>query len=60
MWADLPQTLYIWCTVDESKAIPIDVTAPYDQAVFDEYDICVTGVAMRHFENRPLWNDLVA
>ena len=39
--------------------IPVDVTAPFDQALFDEYDICVTGVAMRHFENRPSWNDLV-
>jgi cation-transporting ATPase 13A1 len=45
--------------VDETKVIPVDPSQPLDQRLFDEYDICVTGAAMKQFESRPSWNDLV-
>lgn len=45
--------------MDESKIIPVDPSEPFDQALFDEYDICVTGPAMKQYESRPSWNDLV-
>jgi cation-transporting ATPase 13A1 len=45
--------------VDETKIIPVDPSQPLDQRLFDEYDICVTGAAMKQFESRPSWNDLV-
>jgi cation-transporting ATPase 13A1 len=49
----------VWRTVDETKIIPVDPSQPLDQRLFDEYDICVTGAAMKQFESRPSWNDLV-
>ncbi|KII85628.1 hypothetical protein PLICRDRAFT_166290 [Plicaturopsis crispa FD-325 SS-3] len=49
----------VWRTVDESKIIPVNPAEPLDQSLFDEYDICVTGAAMKQFESRPSWTDLV-
>ncbi|KAF8908091.1 endoplasmic reticulum Ca-transporting P-type ATPase [Gymnopilus junonius] len=49
----------VWRTVDERKIIPVNPEQPLDLSLFDEYDICVTGAAMKQFENRPSWNDLV-
>ncbi|KAF8154679.1 endoplasmic reticulum Ca-transporting P-type ATPase [Crassisporium funariophilum] len=49
----------VWRTVDERKIIPVDPSRPLDFSLFDEYDICITGAAMKHFEARPSWNDLV-
>lgn len=37
----------------------MDPSQPLDQRLFDEYDICITGAAMKQFESRPSWNDLV-
>jgi cation-transporting ATPase 13A1 len=49
----------VWRTVDESKIIPVDPLEPLDLSLFERYDICVTGAALKHFESRPSWNDLV-
>lgn len=49
----------VWRTVDESKIIPVDPSQPLDLSLFEEYDICITGAAMKQFEARPAWNDLV-
>lgn len=49
----------VWRTVDETKIIPVDPTKPFDQEIFDNYDICITGAAMKLYEERPTWNDLV-
>ena len=49
----------VWRTVDERKVIPVNPTEPLDTSLFDEYDICVTGAAMKQFENQPSWKDLV-
>jgi cation-transporting ATPase 13A1 len=46
-------------TVDESKFIPVNPTEPFDPSIFEEYDICVTGAAMKLYESHPSWNDLV-
>jgi cation-transporting ATPase 13A1 len=32
---------------------------PLDKAILDNYDICITGVAMKQYVNKPAWNDLV-
>lgn len=45
--------------MDESKIIPVDPSQPFDKSLFDEYDICVTGAAMKQFQSSPNWNDLV-
>lgn len=45
--------------MDESKIIPVDPSEPLDHSLFEEYDICITGAAMKQFESRPTWNDLV-
>ncbi|KAF9524952.1 endoplasmic reticulum Ca-transporting P-type ATPase [Crepidotus variabilis] len=49
----------LWRTVDEKKMIPVNPNEPLDTSLFDEYDICITGAAMKHFADRPSWNDLV-
>lgn len=49
----------VFRTVDESKIIPVDPSEPFDLSVFDQYDICVTGAAMKQFVSKPSWNDLV-
>lgn len=49
----------VWRTVDESKIIPVNPSEPLDLSLFDEYDICVTGAAMKQFVSKPGWNDLV-
>ncbi|KAF9070693.1 hypothetical protein BDP27DRAFT_583143 [Rhodocollybia butyracea] len=48
-----------WRTVDERKVIPVDPSSLLDLSLFDEYDICVTGAAMKQYENTPSWNVLV-
>ncbi|KAE9384690.1 hypothetical protein BT96DRAFT_841841, partial [Gymnopus androsaceus JB14] len=48
-----------WRTVDERKVIPVDPSAPLDLTLFDEYDICITGTAMKQYENTPGWKNLV-
>jgi cation-transporting ATPase 13A1 len=49
----------IWHTVDDSKVIPVNPAEPFDTTLFDEYDICVTGAALRQYENKPGWDVLV-
>ncbi|KAI0281854.1 hypothetical protein BGY98DRAFT_957834 [Russula aff. rugulosa BPL654] len=48
-----------WRTVDETKIIPVDPTEPFDQALLDNYDICVTGAALKQFMSLPSWRQLV-
>lgn len=48
-----------WRTVDEAKIIPVDPNEPLDLSLFERYDICVTGAALKQYESRPAWNDLV-
>lgn len=48
-----------WRTVDETKIIPVDPTEPFDQSLFDNYDICVTGAALKQFMSLPSWRQLV-
>jgi manganese-transporting P-type ATPase len=42
----------VWRTVDESKIIPVDPTQLLDTSLFKDYDICVTGPALKHFEHQ--------
>ncbi|KAJ7049439.1 hypothetical protein C8F01DRAFT_1069054 [Mycena amicta] len=48
-----------WRNVDETKFIPVDPSEPLDEALFQEYDICITGAAMKQYQDRPGWNQLV-
>ncbi|KAN0084090.1 hypothetical protein V8E55_007594 [Tylopilus felleus] len=48
-----------WRTVDESKIIPVDPSKPLDKSLFDDYDICITGGAMKQYQSLPSWNVLV-
>ena len=45
--------------MDESKVIPVNPEEPLDLTLFDQFDICITGSAMKQYESRPSWNDLV-
>lgn len=49
----------IWRSVDESIMIPVDPSAPFDQKLFADYDICITGVALKQYEQLPSWHDLI-
>ncbi|KAG9049932.1 hypothetical protein FS837_008518 [Tulasnella sp. UAMH 9824] len=46
-------------TVDETKIIPVNPSEPIDESLFDQYDICITGAALRQFEGKPAWQGLV-
>lgn len=48
-----------WRTVDESKIIPVNPSEPLDISLLDEYDICITGAAMKQFVDKPSWQQLV-
>ncbi|KAJ7621138.1 hypothetical protein FB45DRAFT_798857 [Roridomyces roridus] len=48
-----------WRTVDESTIIPVNPSEPIDTSLFEKYDICITGAAMKQYQGRPGWNDLV-
>ena len=49
-----------WRTVDETKFIPVNPDEPLDLTLFDRYDICITGAALKQYETRPeAWNHLV-
>jgi cation-transporting ATPase 13A1 len=37
----------------------VDPSEPLDHSLFEHFDICVTGPAMKQYESRPGWNDLV-
>lgn len=49
----------VWHTVDDSKIIPVNPSSLFDASLFEEYDICVTGAALRQYESRNTWNDLI-
>jgi cation-transporting ATPase 13A1 len=49
----------VWKNVDETKIIPVNPDEPLDLSLFDKYDICITGAAMKQYESRPGWLDLV-
>lgn len=49
----------MWRTVDETKIIPVDPSEPLDTTLFDQYDICITGAAMKRYESHSAWPDLV-
>ena len=40
----------VWKNVDDSIIIPVTPSAPLDTTLFDRYDICVTGAALRQYE----------
>ncbi|KAI0056131.1 endoplasmic reticulum Ca-transporting P-type ATPase [Artomyces pyxidatus] len=48
-----------WRNVDETKIIPVNPEEPLDQELLDNYDICITGAALKQFESRPSWKTLV-
>ncbi|KAI0300122.1 endoplasmic reticulum Ca-transporting P-type ATPase [Multifurca ochricompacta] len=48
-----------WRTVDETKIIPVDPSEPLDQSLLENYDICITGAALKQFSLQPSWEQLV-
>jgi manganese-transporting P-type ATPase len=49
----------IWHTVDDAKVIPVNPSEPFDMTLFADYDICVTGAALRQYQGTPGWDVLV-
>ncbi|GJN87840.1 hypothetical protein Rhopal_000795-T1 [Rhodotorula paludigena] len=49
-----------WRTPDESVVISVDPAAPIDTTLFDRYDICMTGAALKQYaDRRESWHQLV-
>ncbi|GAA5826152.1 hypothetical protein JCM11251_007183 [Rhodosporidiobolus azoricus] len=49
-----------WRTPDESIIIPVNPADPIDTTLFDKYDICMTGSALKQYADRPVaWHQLV-
>ncbi|ODO09383.1 hypothetical protein I350_02983 [Cryptococcus amylolentus CBS 6273] len=49
----------VWHNVDDSVIIPVRPSEPFDQSLFDKYDICVTGVALKQYEQLSSVTDLI-
>lgn len=49
----------VWRTPDDSKVIPADPTKPIDKDLLRDYDICMTGAAVKQFADKPTWKLLV-
>ncbi|KAI0794848.1 endoplasmic reticulum Ca-transporting P-type ATPase [Abortiporus biennis] len=49
----------IWHTVEDNIIIKVDPEEALDITLFDKYDICVTGAALKFFEKHPSWHDLI-
>lgn len=49
----------VWRSAEDDKEISVDVSKPLDVSLFEKYDICVTGPALKYMENHPSWNELV-
>ena len=49
----------MWRTVEEDKIIPVNPAEPLDPSLLENYDICMTGAALKQFEGRPSWLELV-
>lgn len=48
-----------WRTADESIVISVNPQDPIDTSLFDTYDICMTGAALRQYASLPAWTVLV-
>lgn len=48
----------VWRNVDETKIIPVNPEEPFDKELFRDYDICITGAALKQYEHRSSWLDL--
>lgn len=51
-----------WRTIDDTKRIPVEINdlAGIDVASTKDYDLCLTGGAMRLIQHSPLMNDLLS
>ena len=58
---DVPEgsSSLVWRSVDDAVNITVDPSKPIDTSLFDKYDICITGAAMKLYESHPSWKDLV-
>ncbi|CAD6928421.1 unnamed protein product [Tilletia controversa] len=49
-----------WRNVEETTIIPVNPAEPIDTSLFDKYDICMTGAALKQYETQPeAWKHLV-
>ena len=49
-----------WRMLDESKVILMNPTKPIDKLLLSDYDICITGPALKQFEGRLQINNLIS
>lgn len=49
----------VWRNVDETKVVAVNPNLPIDADILRDYDICITGAAVREFEARESWKVLV-
>ncbi len=49
----------VWRSVDDTIVIPVKTTDPLDETLFEKYDVCVTGAALKHYEGTPAGDILI-
>ncbi|KAL1411623.1 putative cation-transporting ATPase 1 [Vanrija albida] len=49
----------VWRNIEETKIVDVNPDLPIDADILANYDICITGAAVKEFEARPTWKDLV-
>ncbi|KAG0149092.1 hypothetical protein CROQUDRAFT_89665 [Cronartium quercuum f. sp. fusiforme G11] len=53
------ETDLVWRTVDDSLVIPADPSKSIDPKIISDYDLCMTGTAVKAFAPTPNWPELV-
>ncbi|BGP22124.1 putative cation-transporting ATPase 1 [Rhodotorula toruloides] len=54
------ETELTWRSPDESIVIPVNPADPIDSSLFDKYDICMTGSALKQYvDAKESWHQLV-
>lgn len=49
----------VWRSVDDQTIIPVKLSQPIDPKILSDYDLCITGVALKQFVGTPSWPDLI-
>ncbi|WVR06851.1 hypothetical protein IAU60_003887 [Kwoniella sp. DSM 27419] len=49
----------VWKNVEETTVIPVNPAEPFDQKLFKDFDICITGAALKQYEERESRFDLI-
>ena len=54
-----PPADFVWRSADGTKNIAVDLSKPIDRTILRDYDLCLTGAAVKACAELSSWDDLV-